>query len=369
MKSGQNGDGSIIKDAVSNGVQENQINWCDPKEYPFDLTGFAWFQKEKIYRRFPKQPVAKLPDRVNELADCTSGGQIRFKTNTRKLEIKVTLSGEANMGHMSALGQCGFDVYVGEPGKQQYLSSAIPPLNEKIYESTLWHFGSKLDELLEVTINFPLYQGVEEVLVGIDPDAVIQQPKPYQTEKRAIFYGTSITQGGCASRPGMSYTNILSRRFPLEFINLGFSGSGKGEKEVALSAREIERPGCFVIDYEGNVNADQYNATLLPFIELYREWHPFVPIIVMSRIRYAKHLNDEQGKDYERRREISRSTVAELQRKGDKYISFLDGSQLLGENWHECTVDGVHPNDLGFMKMADGIEDVLRTSLEKGGVI
>lgn len=369
MKSDQNRNGGVINDAVPNGVQQNRMIWYDPKEYPFDLTGFAWLQHEKIYRRFPKEPTAKLPDRVNELSDCTSGGQIRFKTNTKRLSIKVSLSGEANMGHMSALGQCGFDVYVGKIGEQQYLSSAIPPLHEKNYERTFWDLEEKSVELLEITINFPLYQGVEEVLVGIDLDADIQPPNPYHADKRVLFYGTSITQGGCASRPGMSYTNILSRRFPLEFINLGFSGSGKGEEEVALSIREIERPGCFVIDYEGNVNADQYDATLLPFIELYREWHPFVPIIVMSRIRYAKELNEEQYKDYERRREISRSTVAALREKGDQYISFLDGSQLLGENWHECTVDGVHPNDLGFMKMADGIEGALRSILEKHEVI
>lgn len=307
-----------------------------------------------------------LPIRVEELANCTSGGQIRFKTNARKLLIHVTLSGPADMSHMTALGQCGFDVYIGKPDQLNYLASAIPPLQETVFERTLWDFTdtSMEERLKEAVVNFPLYQGVEEVWIGTDKEALMEAPTPYISDKRVIFYGTSILQGGCASRPGMSYTNILSRRIPLEFINLGFSGSGKGEQEVALSIRGIERPGCLVIDYEANVTPDEYEATLLPFIQLYREHFPFIPILVVSRINYTRDINPQLAKESKRRRKHAEEVVDQLKKKGDHYIDYTDGSKLLGDDWHECTVDGIHPTDLGFMKMADSLEKPILKSLE-----
>lgn len=339
---------------------QEEIRWYDPKEKPFRISGFAWFGEEERYRRLPDKTGYDIPIRVDELATNTSGGQISFRTNATKLALKVKLADAAALGHMAASGQCGFDVYVGEPGKQMYYATACPSLLDHSYEKTIWDFNSSSqhssEQQSEVTLNFPLYQGVEEVLIGTNPEAIIEQPTPYLSDKRVIFYGTSITQGACASRPGMSYTNILSRRFNLEFINLGFSGSGKGEHGVALTLREIERPACFVLDYEANVTYKEYQDTLTPFIECYREYHPLVPIIILSRIPFVQDKAIGEYEDYQKRREHAKFTVEKLEQQGDKNISFIDGSTLLGELWHECTVDGIHPNDLGFMEMANRLE-------------
>lgn len=340
-----------------------EIRWYNPKEKPFRISGFAWFDKEKKYRRLPSKPEFKIPTNVDELANNTSGGQIRFRTNVSKLVLKVKLTAAAGMGHMPASGQCGFDVYVGEPGQQKYYASAYPTVHEQSFERVIWDFTScskhKVEQVREVTLNFPLYVGVEEVLIGTNPDAIIETPTPFLSDKRVIFYGTSITQGGCASRPGMSYTNILSRRFNLEFINLGFSGSGKGEREVALTIREIDSPACFVLDYEANASLEQYKATLLPFIKTLREYYPDVPMIIVSRIPFVQAEGRGWYDEYQERREYSRTTVEVLKQQGDQHISFIDGSTLLGEYWHECTVDGIHPNDLGFMEMANRMESGL----------
>ncbi|NGP44968.1 hypothetical protein G4V62_08350 [Bacillaceae bacterium SIJ1] len=342
------------------------MQWFDPKQDPFQVSGFAWLTEEGIYRRFPRNPTEKLPDSVDQLANCTSGGQIRFQTDAQRVAIQVQLSGKADMDHMTAVGQCGFDMYIGAPGNQRFVAAARPPLDDTFYESTLVDLKARREEVIDVTLNFPLYQGVEEVKVGLDEGAEVTEPTPYHSDKRVLFYGTSITQGGCASRPGMSYTNLLSRRIPLEMINLGFSGSGKGEKEVALVIRGIERPGCLVIDYEANVDAERYKKTLYPFIKLYREIHPQIPILVISRIRYANEFTAEQHEDFLKRRNYAEKTVAYLQAEGDRHIAFLDGSTILGEHWHECTVDGVHPNDYGFMRMADEIEGALRRCIQLG---
>ncbi|WP_257469159.1 SGNH/GDSL hydrolase family protein [Bacillus sp. D386] len=343
--------------------EQEEIRWHNPKEEPFRISGFAWFNKEGRYRRLPAQPDYEIPERVDELANHTSGGQISFRTNASRLEIKVKLTAAADMGHMTALGQCGFDIYVGEPGQKSYYASAIPSLLDQSFERTIWDFYSNgqhsKEQSREVTLNFPLYQGVEEVFIGTNLSAIIEPPTPYVSDNRVLFYGTSITQGACASRPGMSYTNILSRRFHLEFINLGFSGSGRGEQGVALTIREIERPACFVLDYEANVSFMEYKATLIPFIESYREYHPDVPIIIISRIPFVQDKLIGEYEDFQARRKYSKSTVVQLRQQGDTQVSFIDGAALLGEYWHECTVDGIHPNDLGFMEMANRIESAL----------
>lgn len=178
-----------------------------------------------------------------------------------------------------------------------------------------------------------------------------------------IVYGTSITQGGCASRPGMCYTNILSRRINREFINLGFSGNGKGEPEVARVISTIDRPGLFVLDYEANCNDyDRLSATLPAFIRILRNAHPTVPILAASKIPYATEAWHPVAVEKRlRNRDFQRQLVEECRAAGDTNVHFLDGSGLLGEEgWQECTVDSVHPNDLGFMRIADGLEPVIQ---------
>src|SRR5699024_2812572 len=145
---------------------------------------------------------------------------------------------------------------------------------------------------------------------------------------------------------------------------LGFSGNGKGEPEVVESICEIDRPGCFVIDYEANVTPEEYEATLLPLIKRYRMSFPCVPILVVSRINFIRDYNPLHAKDQKRRITHAVSVVEELKNTGDDFIHYVDGSQLLGENWRECTVDGTHPTDLGFLKMADSLEAPLIGSLQ-----
>ncbi|WJH35520.1 hypothetical protein N6H14_05760 [Paenibacillus sp. CC-CFT747] len=164
----------------------------------------------------------------------------------------------------------------------------------------------------------------------------------------------------------MAYPNILSRRIPLEFINLGFSGNGKGEPEVAEIVSKIEDPACMVIDYEGNcVSTELFRKTLPEFIRIYREAHPVTPILVVSRIRYAREeLTPHLYETRMERKRLEKSLVNELREQGDLNLYFFDGSGSLGDgDYFECTVDGTHPTDLGFLRMADALEPVLKTLL------
>lgn len=338
------------------------LQWHSPMEAPFRLAGFPWLHADRRYRRLPVRPDWPLPEAVDRLADCTAGGQIQFVTNASALAIRVRLSGPADMYHMPATGQCGFDCYIGPPGEQQYFATVKYDLRQSDYECLLFDKGERDDKV--ITLNFPLYQGVQEVMIGLPPGASVSPPPAYADDRKIVIYGTSITQGGCASRPGMAYPSLVSRRLNREVVNLGFSGNGKGEPELARIIAQIEDPACLVLDYEANVDTAALERTLPPFIEIYREKHPEVPILVVSRITHAKEKFEEQmRKDRAERKEIQRQAVAWRHSRGDGHIYFVDGSRLLGDFAQDCTVDGSHPTDWGFHLMAEGLTPVIHRAL------
>jgi len=344
-------------------MTEETFDWRLPYEAPMQLAGFAWFAKDRVYNRLPRNFGKPFRDPVEELAAHRAGGQIRFQTDSPRVAVRVKLKGAHNMDHMPASGQCGFDCYAGEPGAQHFCGTSRIDRSLDQYEAAVMNVPDR--KMRAVTLNFPLYQGVDEVLVGLAPDAQILQPPPYADERPVIVYGTSITQGGCASRPGMLHTNILSRWSNRPYINLGFSGNGKGEPELAEAIAEIQNPGGYVLDYEANAGLDGIKSTLDPFIAILRAAHPKTPILVVSRTRFAAEwLNPEALAAREQARDFQLDTVDRLQSAGDENIFFLDGGGLLGEkDWEECTVDGGHPTDLGFLRMAEGLWPVLNTVL------
>ncbi|MGG1552211.1 SGNH/GDSL hydrolase family protein [Paenibacillus ferrarius] len=344
-------------------VQDEGLDWHSPLKAPFRIDGFAWLADEGKYRRLPVAPEHPLPSAVDSLANCTAGGKIRFRTNSAKLSIRVKLTGPGNMYHMPATGQCGFDCYLGEPGEEQFWTTARFDHTKDAYEASFYSWDEKREFC--VNLYFPLYQGVEEVWIGLEPDAELSAAPALASDKPVVLYGTSILQGGCASRPGMAYPNILSRMLPMTFVNLGFSGNGKGEPEVARTIADIADPAMFVLDYEANVTPEGMADTLPGFIGILRERHPETPILVISKIRYSKERFDPQVLHlHEIRRDIQRGTVERLQSAGDRNLHFFDGSLLLGDDFSDCTVDGVHPTDLGFQRMAQSLEPTFRTLLQ-----
>ncbi|HIT76748.1 MAG TPA: SGNH/GDSL hydrolase family protein [Candidatus Avipropionibacterium avicola] len=336
---------------------DGPLEWHSPRQDPFALIGFCWFDQDEVYRRLPVEPDWPLPAAVERLANNTAGGQIRFRTDSTRVAVRVTLSGAPSMNHMPATGQCGFDVYVGDWGDQQYWGTAKPSLGKTEYEATF--FTTPEPQSRTITLNFPLYQGVEKVEVGLDSGATTEAAPDFELPGRLVVYGTSITQGGCASRPGTAYPAELSRRLAIETVNLGFSGSGKGEQEVARTIAQIDDVSCFVLDYESNVaTAADMKRTLSRFIPILRERHPQVPIVVVSKTpRIEERFDPDALADRLAKRKAQADVVTRLQRGGDEWLEFLD----LGE--HDLTassVDGVHLTDGGFTQLADLVEPSVR---------
>jgi lysophospholipase L1-like esterase len=193
----------------------------------------------------------------------------------------------------------------------------------------------------------------------------LEEPPPFWHSGKFVIYGTSITQGGCVSRPGMAYSNILSRRLNAQFVNLGFSGNGRGEPELARIISQIPDISFIFLDYEANANNDIKN-TLNPFIDILRESYSSVPILVISKIRYAAATDGSKAyQSLMNLRDFQKNLVRQRINAGDKNIFFLDGSEILGEDFDECTVDGVHPSDLGSMRIADVLLKIIQEILNK----
>lgn len=338
-----------------------ECRWHQPLHPPFRVSGFPWLSRDGVYRRLPLAPSEQLPEAVDALANCTAGGEISFRSDATTVAVRVALDGLANMVHMPATGQCGFDLYAGRPGSLRFCGMSKYDHSRPHYELTLLERPDA--SVLSFVLNFPLYRGVADVQVGLSPEARVLPPEPYALPGPVVIYGTSITQGGCASRPGMAYTNILSRAMNVEVVNLGFSGSGRGEPHVVRQVASVPNPLLLVLDYEAN-RREQYGRTLVENIDILRRRHPDVPILVVSRIAFAADLvNPDSRRERDRSRAMQAELVESRRAGGDQRIGFVDGTTLLGGDFDECTVDGVHPNDLGFMRIAKGLEPAMRRML------
>jgi len=341
------------------------LMWLEPGDAPLQLLGFNWFAADRAFRRLPLRPHCSIPAAVDYLAWCTAGGQLRFRTDSGRVVIRAELRQPSDMFHMPQTGQSGFDLYVGDAGPQHFYSITNFPYGETRMTCEL--FRNPRRRMREFTVNFPLYNGVKEFRLGLDDGCCLEAPSPWRRERPIVAYGTSITQGGCASRPGSCYTNILSRKLQQPVLNLGFSGNGKGEPELAQIIAEIDDPAMFLLDYEANcIDLATYTRTLPEFVRILRAAHPTIPLLVLSKIKFGPEaLTDEPdnydlSRDYREKCKLMQMNLVEQRRRaGDHHIHFVDGAQLLGDDYAECTVDGIHPTDLGFYRMAAALTPII----------
>lgn len=341
----------------------NGIIWFDTYEKSFELVGFEWFEKDSVLRRLPVKPDWEIRKAVDQLANHTAGGQVRFRTDSKRILIRVELRERSGMYHMPATGQSGFDLYMLDSGIQKYLKTTRFPHDTIRYEDELFNDNRK--QLRSFTLNLPLYNGVNSVQIGLEDGAVLEAPHPFNLPGKFVIYGTSITQGGCVARPGMAYSNIISRKLDVQFVNLGFSGNGRGDPELAHLINQISGTHFIILDYEANANETIVN-TLGPFVEILREEHREVPILIVSKIRYSNASIGSLA--YEllmSNRDFQKNLVEERKTNGDKNIYFLDGSTILEDDYFECTVDGVHPTDLGSYRIANALISAIKNILSE----
>ena len=318
---------------------------------PFSIHGI--FVENGKFRRLPEAVAKETSEGVHSLHAHTAGGRVRFRTDSPYVSIMVKMGALGKMPHFAYTGSIGFDLYYKAEEGQRYAGSFIPPFDiTENYESIIELGSSKLREF---TIHFPLYSEVCELFVGLDKDAVIEAPSPYTISRPVVYYGSSITQGGCASRPGSCYQNIISRRLDCDHINLGFSGSAKAEEAMIRHIEELDM-SLFVYDYDHNApTVEHLNNTHEKMFRAIRQKHPDLPIIMLSRPRVR--LTEEEIQ----RLNIIERTYQNALAAGDKNVYFISGKELMRYCGDEGTVDTCHPTDLGFASMAKVLGDLMET--------
>lgn len=334
------------------------IDIYEATQSPFSLHGvIAPKGDDDCYRRMPQIVADNTSERVKNANTWTSGGRVRFSTDANIVAIYAQIGNISDSRNMSLMGKAGFDIYIDKEGSQTYLDT-IAPLNENSTEC----FGGVIvnnGKMNEYTINFPLYASVKKLYIVLSKGAKVKEAAPYKHKTPVFFYGSSITQGACASRPGNSYENILSRRLGFDFVNLGFGGSAMAEDSVAeyISNRIMS---VFVYDYDHNApDSEHLLKTHEKMFKKIREKNKDLPIICISKPDW---YNDKES---EIRRDIIKKTVDNAKKSGDENVHFIDGKNFYYELdvKESMTVDKCHPNDLGLWAMANVIERTLKDIL------
>ncbi len=329
---------------------------------PFALYGLCDPQDGAPFHRLPDEVGKATNDGVAWLAHNTSGGRVRFRTDSPYIVLKAQMSGVGVMPHMTLIGCSGMDVYVTTSEGERYQGSckiawgndaAIRATENHGYANEI-HFDGRYSGMKDVTVNLPLYNGMDELYVGIAPEASLEAAASYRPLPPTVYYGSSITQGGCASRPGNNYPAILSRKFNVDFLNLGFSGSARGEQAIADYIAGLSM-SAFVYAYDHNApTVEHLAATHEPMYRTIRSAHPDIPVIFITRPK--PYYNDEE----KARRDVVLATYEQALARGER-VYFVDGehvSDILGGDG--ITVDGCHPNDLGFACVAAALEPIFK---------
>jgi len=331
----------------------DDVVWHDVREW--GIEGRAFADTEGYFDRLPARAKGIVPPSVWSLSHDTAGMSVRFEADAPILYVRYRiLNASLAMAHMPAVGVSGLDLYA-EHEKRWHFLAHLGPASQNIaarFKPTI------LPGRRAYQINFPLYNGVTSFEVGTPAGAAFAPIAPRKA-KPVVWYGTSITQGGCASRPGMAFPAILARRLDRPHVNLGFSGSGKMEESVMRFLVEIDA-AVFALDCLANMSAEQVRERVEPGVRIIREKHAKTPILLLESRNWQNALLAEGLMKLEREKAVELKRAYDtLRDAGAENLHYCAADDFLGSDG-EATVDGSHPTDLGMMRYADALEPVLR---------
>ena len=337
----------------------SQTRYVNADQFP--LIGKISEETETRYERLPATLKNQCRPSLWKLGKNTSGLAVRFCSNSTTIAAKWEVLNNAHMDHMTDVGCKGLDLYAWEGDHWQFVNSARP--TGKVNEKQI--IANMAPEEREYLLFLPLYDGIVSLSIGVDSLATLKQPNlTYpKTDSPIVIYGTSITQGGCAARPGMSFSNILTRRLNREVINLGFSGNGKLDYEIAETMAKRHDAALFILDFIPNVNDEQIKEKTATFVKILREENPNTPILFVESVIFPHSLYDKIAFDVvAKKNRMLKQEVEKLKQAGDINIYYLSSENLIGDDG-EATVDGIHFTDLGFVRMAEKLQEKIFTIL------
>ncbi len=333
-------------------------------EAPIQICGLDHIDPaNQNYWRMHDEDSAKVSEAVQGRSKTAGGGRVRFRTNAAKISIRITVHTLGVDLCIPLPGSAGLDVYTGTGMGAKYRGYVCPTnYTDKTQEKEIWlHPEFQGDKISDVVLNLPRNERLAGVEIGIPDDCTIEAPLPFTSAEKLLYYGSSITEGGCASRPGNAYTAMVARWLDCDYQNLGFSGVARGEEAMA---EHIAKQDCtiFVMDYDHNApDARHLEATHEPFYKIIRNARPTLPIIMMSKPDF-----DADPVGNAKRRDVIYRTFVNARMAGDENVYFIDGESFFGLLGRDsCTIDNCHPNDLGFFRMAEQVYRVIASIISK----
>lgn len=332
--------------------------FLDALSEPFRLYGLIPSKDGEGFFRMSPDIAEKVSEGVCELNCQTSGGRLRFMTDSPYICLSVKVKHAGIMPHFAPCGSYGFDMYEKENGTYFFRGAFLPPIApaESYSASRTLPSGQKMRD---ITLDFPLYSALYSVSIGLKKGSCFEKAPEYTVKKPVVYYGSSITQGACATRPGSMYPAILSRKLDCDYIDLGFSGNARAEQVMADYIADLPM-SAFVYDYDHNAPSPEFlEKTHMRLFETFRKKQPDTPVVILSRPRYV------QDEDTCARLAVIRKTYEKALADGDQNVYLLNGKELMALADDDGTVDDCHPTDLGFRSMANAIEPILRAILYK----
>ena len=339
--------------AVQTEIDRTGLSFYDVENTPFRVYGTKMV--DGCYRRMPEAVATATNNGVREMHTHTAGARVRFVTDSPRIAVRVVIDDFMLQPRTSICGSVALDVYLNGA----YCNTFVPPHDplavQNGFESVI---ETHLAKKAEVVIHFPLFANVRRLFIGLEEGSILEPAAEYAVKKPVVCYGSSITHGACASRPGNCYENLLARMLDCDFLNLGFSGSAYGEDAIAHHIATLEM-SAFVLDYDHNspspAHLGRHHERMFKIV---REAQPSLPILMLSRPQ--PYPNEEERE----RLAVVRATYENALAAGDKNVYFIPGTALLQDVKNEGLVDNVHPNDAGFLSMARVIAPVLREMLK-----
>lgn len=326
-----------------------QIIYHDAAAFP--LYGKATNATNNVYSRLPDSLKNISREPLWYLSHNSAGLGVRFSSNSTTIGLKWENLNNYRMNHMTDTGVRGLDLYTFYNGKWMFVNSARPA-NEKKTQFIVIANMDAVDR--EYMLYLPLYDGVDSLYIGVDSLSYISQPKinlPVRS-KPIIFYGTSILQGGCASRPGMASSHIITRRLNKETINLGFSGNAFLDYEIAEVMAQINA-GVFVLDFVPNASIEQIRDKTETFLLILRSKHSNTPVLFIEGPLFTHSKFDRKiAKEIKEKNNALRVVFDALKENGYENINLISSENMIGEDG-EATIDGIHFTDIGMMRYAD----------------
>lgn len=339
---------SVISMPVfSQQASQQNIKYYGREYFLIEGTTIPESEKESPYDRLPISYKAKVRPPVWDLSKNSAGISIGFLSNSTLIKVKWGVMNDNKMNHMAETGIKGVDLYCKVDGTWKYINTGRPEgkENEALLVSTL------APVVREYRMFLPLYDGVSHLEIGIDSVATIEKAVANKYLP-IVFYGTSITQGGCASRPGMAYSNIISRKLGVDCVNFGFSGNGRMEPPV-VEVLAAMQASFYVIDCVPNMSLEEVQTNVIPLVETIRAKHPKTPIAFVENLQYAgSFFQNNIRDDISAKNKALRAGYDKLISKGVTNLVYIESKGGIGDD-NESTVDGVHLTDLGFMRFAD----------------